>query len=105
METLSTRARHARALGSAAVPGRGGEEKRSGRRENRAMTDRRMLGSGPRPADDTRPADTELPRALLAAERIDPQATQATQAAPTPAPVRPTGRRTLGTGSDPGTAL
>jgi hypothetical protein len=66
------------------------------------MTDRRTLGSGPRPADDSRPANTELPHALLAAERID---AQATQAVPDPAaPARPTGRRTLGTGS-PGTAL
>ncbi|MFJ4967121.1 hypothetical protein ACIP6P_32570 [Streptomyces sp. NPDC088729] len=60
------------------------------------MTTRRPLGTGPEPAtDDTRGLSptAPAPRALLAAERLD-----GLDAAP---PVlRPTGRRTLGTGTE-----
>ncbi|MFJ8351525.1 hypothetical protein ACIQ9J_35260 [Streptomyces sp. NPDC094153] len=64
-------------------------------RENRAMTDRRPLGTGPDRADVSRTRDTELPpapRAQLAAERLP--ATPAAEQKSRPV----AGRRTLGTG-------
>lgn len=62
------------------------------------MTNRRPLGTGCDQADLTRAQDTELPdmpRARLAAERLD------VQVATAPASARPAGRRALGTGPVP----
>ncbi|MFJ3826047.1 hypothetical protein ACIPW1_34145, partial [Streptomyces nodosus] len=79
-----------------------GEAGQTGRQrgKNRAMNDRRQLGTGPTPADLSRTRDTELPpapRAQLAAERLP-----ANPAAPDPRPARPaTGHRALGTGPAP----
>ncbi|MER6961895.1 hypothetical protein [Streptomyces sp. NPDC000618] len=64
------------------------------------MTDRRPLGTGCDRADPSRAGDTELsdvPRALLAAERLEAQAA----AAPATTAARPAGRRALGTGPAP----
>jgi hypothetical protein len=67
-------------------------------RDDRAMTDRRPLGTGPAIADPSRTRDTDpmpAPRAQLAAERLP--AAPAAESEP-----RPTaGRRALGVGPAP----
>lgn len=67
------------------MPARGGE--------NRRVTTRRPLGTGPVPAADNQgaPPGAPVPRAVLAAERLD----GATAAPPVS---RPAGRRPLSTG-------
>ncbi|MFE9701594.1 hypothetical protein [Streptomyces sp. NPDC006270] len=61
------------------------------------MTTRRPLGTGPAPAVDDQgtPPGVPVPRAVLAAERLDGAAATAP-----PAP-RPAGRRPLSTGPTP----
>ncbi|MFH9125722.1 hypothetical protein [Streptomyces globisporus] len=57
------------------------------------MTTRRPLGTGPVPADDDQgtPPGAPVPRAVLAAERLD-------GASAAPPVLRPVGRRPLSTG-------
>jgi hypothetical protein len=66
-------------------------------RDDRAMTDRRPLGTGPVHADASRTQDTDpapTPRGQLAAERLP-----AVPAAAEPKPAHPLpGRRVLGAG-------
>ncbi|MFJ2438815.1 hypothetical protein ACIOWM_36990 [Streptomyces anulatus] len=61
------------------------------------MTTRRPLGTGPVPAVDTQgaPPGSPIPRAVLAAERLDGVAT-------VPPVPRPAGRRPLSTGPSTG---
>ncbi|MFJ2154048.1 hypothetical protein ACIOHB_35490 [Streptomyces microflavus] len=55
------------------------------------MATRRPLGTGPVPAVDNQGAPPAVPRAVLAAERLD-------GATATPPVLRPAGRRPLSTG-------
>ncbi len=62
-------------------------------RDDRAMTDRRPLGTGPVPADASHTQDTDpAPRAQLAAERLP------TVPAAAEPELRQAGRRVLGAG-------